>query len=526
MDIQREEWEKFYADTFRGLREGEILKGKVLQVRQDGVIVDIGTKCEGFVPSVEFSSDELNNLQLGKEIEVYLVNAGNFDDFMRLSKQQAVQIKTWELLENAFHRGMLVDGKIIGKVKGGMKVEIDGVKAFLPGSQIDLKSPKNIDHLVGQVCPFKIININTKRANVIVSRRVVLEEERDRLRNEVLTKLEEGSEVEGIVKNLTDYGAFIDLGGIDGLLHISDMSWGRISHPGELFRIGESVTVVVLKFDRGSERVTLGYKQKKPDPWTMAQDKYPVGKKVTGKVINIVDYGIFLELEEGLEGLVHVTEFDWLGKIKKPSKFFSIGDVLETVVLNVNCKDKRISLSIKQIKPNPWDIIKQKYSEGMRINGEIKSFTEFGAFIGLDDGIDALLHISDISWTKHIRHPSEVLKKGQNVEVVILSIDSEKERISVGLKELTPDPWIEEIPNKYTPGDQVRGKVSRISQHGLFIELDGDIEGLVYSSEIEKSPDEQLEEMYKVGAEITAKIIKIDSSERKIGLSLRTAVDF
>jgi small subunit ribosomal protein S1 len=526
MELQKEELEKFYADSFKGVQEGEILKGKIIQVRKDGVIVDIGTKCEGFVPAVEFSSDEFKGLSQGNEIEVYLINTGEFEDFVRLSKQQATQIKTWQLLEEAFQGGQHIEGEITGKVKGGMKVEIDGVKAFLPGSQIDLKTPKNTDQLIGKVYAFKVLNINNKRSNVIVSRRVVLEEEREQLKEELLSKIEEGAEITGVVKNLTDYGAFIDLGGIDGLLHISDMSWGRISHPGELFRIGEKVTVIVLKFDRNSERVTLGYKQRKPNPWSTADSKYSPGKRVTGKIINIVDYGIFIELEEGLEGLVHVSEFDWIEKIKKPSKYFSVGDTVEAVVLQVNSTDKRISLSIKQLKPNPWDMIKQNYSVGQKITGTVKGFTEFGAFLSLEEGVDALLHISDMSWTKHIKHPSEILKKGQEIEAVILSIDTEKERIAVGLKELNPDPWIEEIPKKFILGDHVKGKIVRISNYGLFIELDDDVEGLIYSSEIEKSHDERFEDIYKVGTELTARIIKIDPAERKIGLSMKAMTDF
>lgn len=525
MEPQMEDLERFYADTFKGLQEGSIIKGTILQIREDGIIVDIGTKCEGFIPSLEFSAEESCNLKQGDEIEVYVMHAGNFDDFVSLSKEKASKIKTWEILEDAYHKGSQIEGKIVGKIKGGMTVDIAGVKVFLPGSQIDLKSSRDTDHLIGQVCDFKVIKINNKRSNVIVSRRILLEEERDKNRKEVLAKLKEGTIVNGVVKNLTDYGAFIDLGGVDGLLHISDMSWGRISHPGELFRIGGAVEVIVLKFDREAERVTLGYKQNKPDPWTKAGEKYNPGKKVIGKVINIVDYGIFIELEEGLEGLVHVTEFDWIEKVKKPSKYFSIGETVEAVILNVNSVDKRISLSIKQLKPNPWDTIKQKYSLGQKITGMVKSFTDFGAFISLDEGIDTLLHISDISWTKHIKHPSETLKKGQNIEVVILSIDTEKERITVGIKELTPDPWIQEIPDKYKLGDHKNGKIVKITNFGLFIELEGGIEGLIYSSEIEKPADEKLEDMFKIGAELSARIIKVDISERKIGLSMKTIME-
>ena len=523
MELQREDLEKLYADTFRGLQEGAILKGKVLQIKQEGIIVDIGTKCEGFIPAGELSAEELNNLKQGDEIEVYVTDARHFDEFVRLSMKKASRIKTWEILEDAYHNGVPINGKIVGKVKGGMTVEIEGVKAFLPGSQIDLKSLKGTDHLIGSVCTFKVIKVNNKRSNVIVSRRLILEEQRDKLRKETLAKLEEGTQVSGVVKNLTDYGAFVDLGGVDGLLHISDMSWGRVSHPGELFSIGDVIDVIVLKFDSETAKVTLGYKQKKPDPWSNVEGKYPIGKKVVGKIINIVDYGIFIKLEEGLEGLIHITEFDWLEKVKKPSKYFSIGDTVEAVILNVNSTDKRISLSIKQLKPNPWEAIKQRYSIGQKVTGKVRSFTDFGAFISLDEGIDVLLHISDISWTKHLTHPSDILKKGQNIEVVILSIDTEKERIAVGLKELSTDPWIEEIPNKYKLGEQVKGKIVRISDFGLFVELEEGVEGLIYSTEIEKNQEENFDEIFKIGTELTARIIKIDTSERKIGLSIKTA---
>jgi len=523
MELQKEELERLYAETFKGLQENTILKGKIIQVKQEGIIVDIGTKCEGFVPSVELSEEERNNLKQGDEIDVYVMDIRNLNGFISLSREKATRIKTWEMLEDAFHNGLPIEGKIIGKVKGGMTADICGVKAFLPGSHIDLKSPKDTDHLIGQVCAFKVLKVNSKRSNVIVSRRTILEEQRNELRKETLAKIKEGALIQGAVKNLTDYGAFIDLGGVDGLLHISDMSWGRVSHPGELFRIGDTIEVIVLKFDREAEKVTLGYKQKKPDPWTNAEEKYPEGKKVVGKVINIVDYGIFIELEEGLEGLVHVTEFDWLEKVKKPSKYFSIGDAVEAVVLSVSSHDKKISLSIKQLKPNPWEVIKQEYHVGQKITGRVRNFADFGAFISLDEGIDALLHISDISWTKHINHPSEVLKKGQKIEVVILSIDPQKERIAVGLKELTPDPWVEEIPNKYKLGDAVKGKIIKKADFGLFVELEGGVEGLIYSSEIEKNQEEESDDIFKIGTELTARIIKVDTSNRKIGLSMKTA---
>lgn len=521
MELQREELETLYAKTFKGFQEGTILKGKVLKIKEDGVIVDIGFKCEGFIPNVELSAEERNRLKNGDEIEVYIMDATISNGFVSLSRERALKTKTWEMLEDVFHNNLSIKGKIVGKVKGGMTVDIGGVKAFLPGSQIDIKICKDTDHLIGESCEFKVIKVNNKRSNVIVSRRIILEEQRERLRKETLSKLKEGALIKGIVKNLTDYGAFIDLGGIDGLLHISDMSWGKISHPGELFRIGDTIEVIVLSFDQEAERVNLGYKQKRPDPWIDAEKKYPQGKKVVGKVTNITDYGIFVELQEGLEGLIHVTEFDWLEKVKKPSKYFSIGDTIEAIILNADSANKRISLSIKQLKPNPWEIIGQKYTIGQRVTGKVKSFTDFGAFITLPEGIDALLRISDMSWTKQIKHPSEILKKGQKVEVVILNIEPEKERIAVGLKELTPDPWIEEIPNKYKPGDQVRGKITKIADFGLFVELEGEVEGVIYSSEIENTKDGNPDEIFKIGTVLTARIIKVDPSERKIGLSMK-----
>lgn len=516
--------EKLYADTFKGLKTGAITTGKVIQVKSDGVIVDVGSKCEGFVPLHELDEDELANLTPGDEVEVYIVKLSDSDGFVKLSRQKAEGAKTWDMLDDALKDNKPVDGKITGKVKGGMTVDIGGISAFLPGSQIDLKAPKNTDSLIGQTYTFRVLNLNHKGANVIVSRRVILEEERNKLREETLKTLTEGITVKGTVKNLTDYGAFIDLGGIDGLLHISDMSWGRISHPGELFSIGDSVEIVILTFDLENEKVTLGYKQKKADPWATAQEKYPPGQKVIGKIITITDYGIFIELEEGVEGLIHVSELDWVEKSIKPSKFFSIGDKVEAAVLKVSKDEKRISLSIKQLKPNPWDTVKDKYEVGQKITGKVKSFAEFGAFIALDEGVDALLHISDMSWVKRIRHPSDVLSKNQDVEVIVLNIEPEKERISVGLKELTPDPWISDIPEKYTLGDSVTGRVVSIADFGIFVELEEGAEGLIHISEVEKKPDEKIEELFKIGDEITARVIKLNIDERKIDLTLKAMI--
>ncbi len=526
MELQREDLEKLYAETFRGLQAGEITRGKIIQIKQEGILVDVGYKSEGIIPAEELSEEEFKTFKPGGEVEVYITGIRDSYGFMVLSKERATKIKTWDMLQEAYEKGLSIEGKIIGKVKGGMTVYVEGIRAFLPGSHIDIKplKDKDMNNLMDRSFPFKIIKINHNRSNVILSRRVLLEEERGKLRGQTLSKLQEGAIVTGVVKNLTDYGAFVDLGGVDGLLHISDMSWGRISHPGELFSIGDSVDVIVLKFDQESERVTLGYKQKKPDPWTMAEEKYPQGKKVTGKVISITDYGIFVELEEGLEGLVHVTELDWMEKVKKPSKYFSVGDTVEAVVLKIAKDDKRISLSIKQLKPNPWHLISQTYKVGQIVTGKVRSFTDFGAFVSLEEGIDALLHISDMSWTKHIKHPADFLKRGQKIDAVVLSIEPEKERMALGLRNLTPDPWIEEIPDKYKLGDYVEAKIIRIADFGLFVELEGDIEGLIYLSEIEKPSDKKIDEIYKVGDDVTARIIKIDVSERKIGLGMKMMV--
>ncbi len=517
-----EDLEKFYADSIKGIKVGSITKGTVLLIKKDGIIVDVGAKSEGFIPKQSLIEDEYNTIKSGDEIDVFIEKMSDADGFVKLSRQKAEGVRTWDTIEDVYKQDLTIDGKITGKVKGGMTVSIGGVSAFLPGSHIDLKAPKNTDNLLGKTFAFKVLNINQKGPNVIVSRRALLEEERNKLRVETLKIIKEGEILKGTVKNLTDYGVFIDLGGIDGLLHISDMSWGRISHPGELFSIGDEVEVIVLTFNTETEKVTLGFKQKKSDPWTSVEEKYPVDQKVSGKVITTTDYGLFIELEEGVEGLIHVTEIDWVEKSIKPSKFFAIGDTVEAVILKVSREEKRISLSIKQLKPNPWDSVKAKYTVGEKINGKVKNFADFGAFVALDEGVDALLHISDISWTKRVKHPSDVLKKGQEIEVVVLSIEPEKERISVGLKELSADPWLSEIPEKYKLGDTVNGKVVNITDFGIFIEFEDCVEGLIHISEIDKKSDEKLEELFKLEDALSARIININTEERKIDLSMKT----
>jgi small subunit ribosomal protein S1 len=517
MEFKNNEMERIYAETFRQIREGLILTGRVISVKPNGVIVDVGYKSEGFIKADEFSPEELANLKAGDVFDVYVVSMRDSEGTMSLSRDKASKIKTWDVLEAAFEKGETIEGSIVGKTKGGLTVDIKGVNAFLPGSQMDTKAIKDVNALFGKMMGFKILKLNNKRSNIIVSRRAATEEERQKRKMETVPKLREGAHLEGVVKNITDYGVFVDLGGIDGLLHISDISWGRITHPSEFFAVGETIEVIVLKYDEEQERVTLGYKQKVSDPWLTVEEKYPVGAKVTGKVVSITDYGAFIELEQGIEGLVHVSEIDWSPRPKHPSKYLSIGETLEAVVIKVDKEERRLSLSVKHLKPSPWELVSQKYAIGQRVTGKIRSITEFGAFLGLPEGVDGLIHISDMSWTKHIKHPSEVLKKGQKVEAVILSLEPEKERISLGLKQLQADPWIAEIPEKFKLGDEVSCKVLKLTDFGIFVEIEGGVEGLIYSSEV----TQKTEEPFQAGHEVSARIIKIDTEERKIGLSMK-----
>lgn len=521
MELRNDEMEKLYAETFHSIEEGAILKGKVLALRQDGVIVDIGYKSEGFIPIEEFSSEEIAAFKPGASIEVYVENIEDAEGMISLSRERATRIKVWDNLENALRSGSPVEGKITGKTKGGFSVDVSGVVAFLPGSQVDIKPPKDVDSLIGKKMVFKVLKLNNKLSNVIVSRRVILEEEMQQKKTETLGKLKEGQLMKGVVKNITDYGVFVNLGGVDGLLHISDISWGRINHPSEFFAIGDEIEVLVLKYDETSEKVTLGYKQKKPDPWSVVDEKYPAGKRVKGKVVSITDYGAFIELEEGLEGLVHISEIDWLSRPKHPSKYLSVGETVEAVVLKVDKEERRLSLSLKQIKPSPWELVSQNYQVGQRISGKVKTITDFGAFVGLPEGVDALLHISDLSWTKHIKHPSEVLRKGQKIEAIVLSIEPDAEKMALGLKQIEPDPWLHDIPERLKLGSEVEGKVLTITDFGIFVELEGGVEGLVYSSEIVKPASGKIEDVLKPDDTIDVRIIKIDCDERKIGLSMR-----
>ena len=509
-----------YEETFKNLEEGTITEGRVVAVTKDKVVVDIGYKSEGMIPNDQFSTEERQNIKVGDRLQVYIEECEDDDGNLVLSKEKADKMKIWEELEKLFNDGKSIDGKIVARIKGGMMVDI-GVKAFLPGSQIDLHPVRDLDGLIGRTFPLKIIKINHRRGNVVVSRRVLLEETRDSKRKTTLSTLKEGQLVQGVVKNITDYGAFIDLGGIDGLLHITDMSWGRVGHPSEMFNIGDKVEVSVLKYDRETGRISLGLKQKSADPWTGVASKYAIGTRVRGRVVSLTDYGAFIELEPGVEGLVHVSVMSWTHEVRHPSRVVSIGDQVEAAVLNVDPASRKISLGMKQTAPNPWDMVEGKYAIGTQIEGKVKSLTDFGAFVGLEEGIDGLIHISDMSWTKHIKHPSELFKKGQKVEAVVLRIDKEKERLSLGYKQLKSDPWDDEIPSRYAVGDVAVGKVSKVADFGIFVELDGGVEGLIHISEAGLDPQAKLEEKFKLQDEVTAKIIKVDREERKIALSLR-----
>src|SRR5215468_10379331 len=515
----REELEQLYEESLKHIQEGEIVRGRVVHIGRDSVLVDVGYKSEGIIDLDEFP-DQGRHLQVGEEVDVLLEEKEDSEGQVILSKEKANRIKIWDDISKKYDNNDVVDGVVVARIKGGLTVDI-GLKAFLPGSQIDLRPVRNLDKLIGERLQMRIIKLNKRRGNIVLSRRVLLEEERQRAKEKTLASLAEGQIIEGVVKNITDYGAFIDLGGIDGLLHITDMSWGRVSHPSELFTVGDRVEVSVLKYDCETGRISLGLKQKSADPWTNVAGKYPVGARIKGRVIILTDYGAFVEIEPGVEGLVHVSEMSWTHEVRHPSRVVSIGDQVEAAVLNVDPASRKISLGMKQTAPNPWNMVEEKYPVGTRIEGKVKSLTDFGAFIGLEEGIDGLIHISDMSWTKHVKHPSELFKKGQKVEAVVLRLDKEKERLSLGFKQLTRDPWDDEIPSRYRVGDAVNGKVSKVADFGIFVELEGGVEGLIHISEAGLDHHVKLEEKYKLQDDVAAKIIKVDREERKIALSLR-----
>lgn len=513
-----------YEQSFRNIQEGEVIRGRIVQITDDYIMVDIGYKSEGQIPVREFK-DESGKIQaaIADEVDVLLELHDDEEGTILLSKEKAAKIKVWDDISRIYNDDGIIEGKVISKVKGGLAVDI-GVQAFLPGSQVDLRPVRNLETLIDHTYPFKILKYNKKRRNVVLSRRALLEKEREEMKTETLSNLEDSKVVEGIVKNITDYGVFVDLGGIDGLLHITDMSWGRVGHPSEMFQIGDKIKVMVLSFDRDNERVSLGLKQLVPDPWTNAEQKYPVNTHVKGRVVSLTDYGAFVEIEEGVEGLIHVSEMSWTKKIRHPSKILSVGDEVEAIVLSINPDNKRISLGMKQLEPNPWDVIAEKYPVGTTIAGKIKNITDFGVFIGIDEGIDGLVHISDISWTKRVKHPSEVFKKGQEVQAIVLNIDKENERFSLGIKQLEQDPW-ETIPKRYPLGSVITGPITNVTDFGLFVELEEGIEGLVHVSEISKEKIKSPVGQYKMGDQITAKVINISPKDRKIGLSVKKVDD-
>jgi len=521
--IDPEEFERqldMYEVSFKNFAEGEVVKGVVLQVSASEVIVDVGYKSEGIIPIEEFR-DETGTLSIkaGDIVDVLLEKTEDKEGYVVLSKEKAEKMKVWDDVERAYQERRVVTGRVIERVKGGLAVDI-GVRAFLPGSQVDLRPVRNLDSLRGQELRMRVIKVNKKRGNIVLSRKAVLEEENAEKKRDTLETLEEGKVLMGVVKNITEYGAFVDLGGIDGLLHITDMSWGRINHPSEVLNVGDEVKVQVLKFDRETERVSLGYKQLKADPWTTATIKYPAGTRVKGKVVSLTDYGAFVELEQGVEGLIHVSEMSWSKKVKHPSKILTVGQEVECAVLGIDQEAHRISLGLKQVEANPWAQLVEKYPVGSHIKGKVRNLTEFGAFVEVEEGIDGLIHISDLSWTKRVKHPSEVLKKGDVVEAVVLNIDAENQRLSLGLKQLATDIW-DEFFTHHKVGDIVEGKIVRLTNFGAFVELHEGIEGLVHVSELDEKRTEKPGEAFKVGDVFPMKIIKINEGEKKIGLSIR-----
>jgi len=518
----REELEQLYEESLKHIQEGEIVRGRVVHIGRDSVLVDVGYKSEGMIDLDEFP-DQGRHLQVGEEVDVLLEEKEDSEGQVILSKEKANRIKIWDDISKKYDNNDVVDGVVVARIKGGLTVDI-GLKAFLPGSQIDLRPVRNLDKLIGERLQMRIIKLNKRRGNIVLSRRVLLEEERQRAKEKTLASLAEGQIIEGVVKNITEYGAFIDLGGIDGLLHITDMSWGRVSHPSELFAIGDKVRVMVLKFDQEHERVSLGLKQMTADPWMNVAEKYPETSRVSGKVVSITDYGAFVELEEGIEGLVHVSQMSWARRTRHPSKIVNIGDTIEAVVLSVDKDKKRISLGMKQIEPNPWTTVDERYPVGSEVEGKVRNLTDFGAFIALEEGIDGLIHISDMSWTQRVKHPSEILKKGQKVRAVVLNVDKDNERLSLGLKQMELDPWTQ-VQSRYHVGQDVRVKVVKVTNFGAFAELEDGVEGLIHLSELSREKITDPEEVVSVSQELDAKIIKIDIETRKIGLSVRAFIE-
>ncbi|MCB9678508.1 MAG: 30S ribosomal protein S1 [Alphaproteobacteria bacterium] len=523
--LSDDQFKSFFDDYMneKGIREQSVVQGRVIGISDDWVTVDIQYKAEGLIAASEFRGpDNEMTIKVGDIVDVYLDSMGGDDGVLYLSKEKADLMKAWEEISQAVQRDEVVEGTVIARVKGGLQVDI-GVKAFLPGSQVDLRPVKNLDKLLGETFQFKIIKFNKKRGNIVLSRRVLLEQEREEKREETLKNLTIGAIMTGVVKNITDYGAFVDLGGIDGLLHITDMSYGRLEHPSQMFEVGQAIEVKVLKYDPDSQRVSLGFKQIRPDPWDEAEYKYPVGAIVRGKVVSIPDYGAFVELEDGIEGLVHISEMTWNKRVKHPSKLVNVGDVIEAKVLGMDVENKRISLGMKQLETNPWDVVEQQYPVGSLIKGQVRNITDFGIFVGIDEGIDGLVHISDLSWGQRIKHPSERYQKGDEVEARVLSIDKESERFSLGIKQLSEDPWYT-VHSRYFLGQVVEGPVVHRADFGIFVEIEDGVEGLVHLSELAHEGDDW-QSHYPDNKVIRAEVIHIDSHDRKISLSERGALE-
>ncbi|MEK7286247.1 MAG: 30S ribosomal protein S1 [Nitrospirota bacterium] len=518
-ESKKQEMDLLYEETFKTFEEGAILQGTVVGIGADGVMVDVGYKSEALIANDEFTKEALSAVQIGETMPFFLEGLEDEDGNILLSKEKADKISVWEEIEETYKKDGIVEGKVLSQIKGGLVVDI-GVKAFLPGSQIDFKPIRDLDSLVGKTYPLKIVKMSPKRGNIVVSRRALLERTRDQKRSTALSSLKEGQTVDGIVKNITDYGAFLDLGGIDGLLHITDIAWGRIGHPSDRIKVGDKMPVVILKYDKETSRVSLGLKQLTPDPWTTVEVRYPIGSKAAGRVMSLADYGVFIEVEPGVEGLVHVSEISWARDIKHPSKLVSVGDTVTFLILNIDKKGRKLSLGMKQAESNPWDHIEQRYIVGEKVLGKIKSITDFGVFVGLEETIDGLVHISDISWTRHLKHPSEVFKKGQEIDAVILKVDREKERISLGFKQTTPDPW-QDVAKKYPIGTSITGVVSKYVDFGFFVDLQEGVVGLVHLSETGVSSPEEAISLYPVGAEVSVRILRIELADRKIALSMK-----
>ncbi len=515
---QRAEMFGQYEESMRSIGEGEIVRGTILAIDDKEVLVDVGFKSEGVIALSEFSDP--GALNVGDTIDVFLEKMENQDGLVVLSKQRADFVRVWDRVKEAHDNAQIVDGKLVRKIKGGVVVDLYGVEAFLPGSQIALRQVQNVDALLGQTVQVRIIKLNKRRRNIVVSRRAVLEEERDRLKSTILKDLAKDQIREGVVKNITDFGAFVDLGGIDGLLHITDMSWGRVAHPSDLVKIGDRVRVKVLNFDPEKERISLGLKQLEAYPWDGVDEKYKVGDRIKGRVVSITDYGAFIELEKGVEGLIHVSEMSWTRHVRHPSKVVNIGDIIEAVVLKVDKANEKISLGLKQVEPDPWLTLDEKYPPGLRVKGKVRNLTNFGAFVELEEGIDGLVHVSDMSWTKRVAHPSEVLKKGDAVEVVILSIDKEHRRISLGLKQVTEDPW-PQLADRFPSGLELKGTVNRLFDRGAIVDLGDGIEGFVPLSQIGIDDLKRPNDAFEVGEELTMKVTRVDVPNHRLILSVK-----